>query len=150
MMFKTLQRLRWIVVSLAAFILFHVTIENSAAKKWEVVSQLPTRRSAFSTAVGDGKIYLIGGYSVAIKKPLKTVEVYDPETGRWGESPPMLTRNSPFGAEAVNGKIYILGSERKNGERSLDVEVFDDGGVTAMNKLPVRWGELKAEHAIEP
>ena len=33
MMFKTLQHLRWIVVSLAAFVLFHVAIENIAAKK---------------------------------------------------------------------------------------------------------------------
>ena len=44
MMFKMLQHLRWLVVSLAAFVLFHVAIENIAAKKWEVVSELPTRK----------------------------------------------------------------------------------------------------------
>ena len=50
-MFKTFQHLRWIIVGLTAVVLFHITIENTAAKKWEIVSQLPTGRSAFSTAV---------------------------------------------------------------------------------------------------
>ena len=80
------------------------------------------------------------------------MEVYDPGTERWDESPPMPTGNSPFGTEAVNGKIYILGSERENGELSLDVEVFDTGfrAVTATGKLSTRWGELKAEPQSQP
>lgn len=50
----------------------------------------------------------------------------------------MPTGNSPFGTEAVNGKIYILGSERENGELSLDVKVFDTGfrAVTATGNSP--------------
>ncbi|MCY3548811.1 MAG: hypothetical protein OXH39_00005, partial [Candidatus Poribacteria bacterium] len=48
------------------------------------------------------------------------------------------------------GCYHILGSERENGERSLDVEVFYAGGITAIDKLPVRWGELKTEHATQP
>ena len=58
--------------------------------------------------------------------------------------------NTPFGAAMVNGKIYILGSERKNGEPSLDVEIFKAGRVTATDKLPVRWGELKAQDVSQP
>ena len=114
---------------------------------------MPNLKTDFSTVVVDDKIYLIGGYGIALERfdgYLKTVEVYDPETERWDESLPMPTKNSPFGAEAVNGKIYILGSERENGERSLDVEVFNAGGITAIDKLPVHWGELKAEHAPQP
>ena len=34
MVFKTLQHLRWIIVGLTAVVLFHVTIENTDAKKW--------------------------------------------------------------------------------------------------------------------
>ena len=32
-----------------------------AAEKWQIVSELPTQRTGFATAVVDGKIYLIGG-----------------------------------------------------------------------------------------
>jgi N-acetylneuraminic acid mutarotase len=130
------------------------TIEAYQPKtnRWRKKSDMPNLKTDFSTVVVDDKIYLIGGYGVAIKKHLKTVEVYDPETERWDESPPMPTKSSPFGAETVNGKIYILGSEIENGERSLDVEVFDTGfrAVTAAGKLSVRWGKLKAEHAPQP
>ena len=133
------------------------TIEAYQPKtnRWREKSDMPNPKTDFSTVVVDDKIYLIGGYSIALERfdgYLKTVEVYDPETERWDESPPMPTKNSPFGAEAVNGKIYILGSERENGERSLDVEVFDTGfrAVTAAGKLSVRWGKLKAEHAPQP
>lgn len=59
-MFKTFQHLRWIIVGLTAVVLLHVTIEDTAAKKWEAVSQLPTGRSAFSTAVVEDSIYVIG------------------------------------------------------------------------------------------
>ena len=131
------------------------TIEAYQPKtnRWREKSDMPNLKTDFSTVVVDDKIYLIGGYGIALERfdgYLKTVEIYDPEMERWDESPPMPTQNSPFGAEAVNGKIYILGSERKDGERSLDVEVFNAGGITAINKLPVRWGELKAKQATQP
>ena len=131
------------------------TIEAYQPKtnRWREKSDMPNSKTDFSTVVVDDKIYLIGGYSIALERfdgYLKTVEVYDPETERWDESLPMPTKNSPFGAAAVNDKIYIFGSERENEERSLDVEVFNAGGITAIDKLPVRWGELKVEHALQP
>ena len=101
-MFKMPQHLRWIVVSLVAFILFHVTTAGFAAKKWEVVSQLPTGRSAFSTAVVDGKIYLIGGTLSENERSgpfgLSTVEVYNPENNSWKSVADMPTPRSNAGA----------------------------------------------------
>ena len=146
---------RWPPVGLGGLGNALATIEVYQPKtnRWREKADMPNLRANFSTVVVDDKIYLIGGYSIALERfdgHLKTVEVYDPETERWDESPPMPTKNTPFGAAAVNGKIYILGSDRENGERSLDVEVFNAGGVTVIDKLPVRWGELKAEHAIQP
>lgn len=144
--------LGWPPVGLGAAL---ATIEayHPKTNRWREKSEMPNLKTDFSTVVVDDKIYLIGGYGIALERfdgYLKTVEVYDPETERWNESLPMPTKNSPFDAAAVNGKIYILGSERENGERSLDVEVFNAGGITAIDKLPVRWGELKAEHATQP
>ena len=131
------------------------TIEAYQPKtnRWREKANMPNLKTNFSTVVVDDKIYLIGGYGIALERfdgYLKTVEVYDPETERWDESPPMPTKNSPFGAAAVNGKVYIFGSERESGEHSLDVEVFNASGITAIDKLPVRWGELKAEQATQP
>ena len=114
MMFKTLQHLRWIVVGFAAVVLFHIVIENSAAEEWEVISQLPTKRSAFSTAVVDGKIYLIGGFLRENKNggPLgiSTVEVYDTKNNSWQRLTDMPTpRLSLRGQPSVDGKIYVVG-----------------------------------------
>jgi len=89
-MFKTFQHLRWIIVGLTAVVLFHITIENTAAKKWEIVSQLPTGRSAFSTAVVEGKIYVIGGLEgAAFDQHVKTLESYHPKAGMWRVRKPM-------------------------------------------------------------
>ena len=85
MMFKTLQPLRWLVV-LVVIVLCLVTTENIGAEKWQVISELPTGRLAFSTAVVDGKIYLIGGTLFENQDGpfgLSTVEVYDPKTSTW-------------------------------------------------------------------
>ena len=131
MMFKMLQHLRWIVVGLAAVVLFDVTIENSAAEKWKVISQLPTQRSAFSTAVVDGKIYLIGGTLLENKKGpfgLSTVEVYDTKNNRWQRLTDMPTFRFLSGAAVVDGKIYVVGgysSIDRNGANTKMVKVVE-------------------------
>ena len=82
-MLKKPQHLRWVIVGLAAVVLFLVTIENIAAERWEVISQLPTRRINFSTAAVGGKVYLIGGTLFENRRGpygLSVVEVYDPQT----------------------------------------------------------------------
>ena len=135
MMFKTLQHLRWIVVGLAAVVLFHVAIENVAAEEWKVISQLPTKRSAFSTAVVDGKIYLIGGFLRENKNGgplgLSTVEVYDTKNNSWQRLTDMPTPRLLAGAAAMDGKIYVVGGFSWIGIPGVDskmlkvVEVYD-------------------------
>ena len=134
-MFKTFQHLRWIIVGLTAVVLFHVTTENIAAKKWETVSQLPTGRSAFSTAVVDGKIYLIGGtlFENESSGPfgLSTVEVYNPHNNSWKRVADMPTPRSNAGAAVVDGKIYVAGGLAATDRRMEStnilkvVEVYD-------------------------
>ena len=135
MTFKMLQHLRWIVVGLAAVILFHGIIENIAAEEWEVISQLPTKRSAFSTAVVDGKIYLIGGFLFENRDGgplgLSTVEVYDTKNNSWQRLADMPTPRLQSGAAVVNGKIYVVGGFSWIGIPGVDtkmlkvVEVYD-------------------------
>lgn len=122
-------------MSLATFVLFHVTTESIAAKTWEVVSQLPTGRSGFSTAVVDGKIYVIGGTLLENESSgpfgLSTVEVYNPHNNSWKKIADMPTPRSNAGAAVVDGKIYVVGGlaatdRRMESTKILKVvEVYD-------------------------
>ena len=132
---KTLQHLRWIVVGLTAVVLFLVSIDGVVAGEWEVISQLPIGRSAFSTAVVDGKIYLIGGTLLENESSgpfgLSTVEVYDPHNNSWKKVADMPTPRSTAGAAVVDGKIYVVGGlaatdRRMESTKILKVvEVYD-------------------------
>ena len=112
MMFKMLQHLRWIVVGLVTIVLFHGVIENSAAEEWEVISQLPTKRSAFSTAVVDDKIYLIGGNLFENRKGpfgVSLVEIYNPENNSWRRGADMPTARAKPATAVIDGRIYVIG-----------------------------------------
>ena len=128
MMFKTLQYLRWIVVSFAAVVLFHGVIENIAAKEWEVISQLPTKRWAFSTAVVDGKIYLIGGTPFKNENGgplgLSTVEVYDTQNNSWQRLTDMPTPRLSSETAVVDGKIYVVGGFSWIGIPGVDIKML--------------------------
>ena len=127
-MFKMLQHLRWVVVGLTAVVLFHRVIENIAAGEWEVISQLPTERSAFSTAVVDGKIYLIGGFLRENMNggPLgiSTVEVYDTQNNSWQRLTDMPTPRLLSGAAVVAGKIYVVGGYSWIGIPGVDIKML--------------------------
>ena len=110
-MVKARQHLRWIIV-LGFTVLFLVNVEIISAENWEVVSKLPTHREGFSTAVVNGKIYLIGGTLVENRRGplgLSIVEVYDPKTNQWRRVADMPTPRTSAEAAVVNGIIYVLG-----------------------------------------
>ena len=105
--------------------LSHFAIGDAAANEWRVISELPTQRAAFATAVVEGKIYLIGGtlfeHERGVDRPelgpgiwrgpfgMSLVEVYDPETNTWERLTDMPTVRSSAKVAVVNGKIYVLG-----------------------------------------
>lgn len=133
-MFKALQHLQGIIVSLSAVVLFLVTIENIAAERWEVISQLPTRRINFSTAVVGGKVYLIGGTLFENRRGpygLSVVEVYDPQPNTWERVADMPTARASPEIAVVAGKIYVVGGysgvdNHLDNFKVLDiVEVYD-------------------------
>ena len=82
-MFKQLGYLQSMLFGLLTTALLFMVVSNADGEKWQVVSELPTQRSGFATAVVDGKIYLIGGTPFQNRRGpygLSTVEVYDPKT----------------------------------------------------------------------
>ena len=126
-MFKALRHLRWIVV-LVVIVLCLVTTKNIAGEKWQVISELPTLRSGFSTAVVDGKIYLIGGTPFQNRRGpygLPTVEVYDPKTNTWERVADMPTSRTSTEAAVINGIIYVCGGYNGIDNRAVNLKILD-------------------------
>ena len=80
---------------------------NPATGKWFYNDIIPTPRSHLGIAVGDNKIYCIGGWTENNETPVN--EVYDPATDTWETRTSMLTPKYGIEANAVNGKIYVSG-----------------------------------------
>ncbi|MDE0427067.1 MAG: sigma-70 family RNA polymerase sigma factor [Candidatus Poribacteria bacterium] len=123
---------------------------NPETNQWRKKNDILDLRLYSSTVVVDDQIYLIGGFvwQDGLRRDPATVDVYTPETEEWSDIPPMPTGKTPFGVAIVKGKIYVFGGEGENGEFLPTVEVFntDFHAVDAIGKLPVCWGELKAQH----
>jgi N-acetylneuraminic acid mutarotase len=89
---------------------------------WTRKADMPTPRSTQTSAVVNGKIYVIGG---ATSEPdcyaLSTVEEYDPVTDTWTRKADMPTARCDFvGSSAVvDGKIYVMGGD-----------IWDGGWIT--------------------
>ena len=141
-MFKTFWSLQWVMVGWAVVVLSHFSIENADANEWRVISELPTQRKWFSTAVVDGKIYLIGGTLFENERDgpfgMSLMEVYDPQTNTWQRLADMPTARSGTKAAVVDGKIYVLagyvGKDHKGAKDLKRVEMYDPQTDTWVRK----------------
>jgi N-acetylneuraminic acid mutarotase len=93
---------------------------DPAADSWKSLAPVPTKRGAAVAVEVAGKIYVIGGATVANSKDpyftffgpslvLTTNEVFDPATNKWESRTPMSVARNHAYAAAVNGKIYVIG-----------------------------------------
>ena len=76
---------------------------------WTELEKMPTPRRNFATAVLEGEIYIIGGYSDSLQQYVNTVEVYNPTTAQWrsAEAFPSVAANSRNKVSVVDNKINI-------------------------------------------
>ena len=126
----------------AVLILSLMQIESFAGQNWERITQLPTKRMAFSTAVVDDKIYIIGGSLVKNKNGpygIPTVEAYDTQTNTWQKVADMPTPREAPKAAVVDGIIYVFGgfSQKKGAKTEYPVR------VEAYNPATDRWTRKK-------
>jgi len=145
-MFKQHGDLQRMLLKLVVGIFRFIMVGIVAAAKWEVISELPTHRNSFSTAVVDGKIYLIGGTLFehargVLRDPgpgiwrgpfgMSLVEVYDPETNTGQRLADMPTVRAGAETAVVDGKIYVMGgyagkdNQGKNFKILKAVEMYD-------------------------
>ena len=91
----------------------NVEVYNTQTDTWIKKRNMLTARYGFTTAVVNGKIYIIGGrvYDKKLGKEVTTglVEVYDPLTNRWEKRAEMPTERGETDAVVVDGKVYVIG-----------------------------------------
>jgi RNA polymerase sigma factor (sigma-70 family) len=92
---------------------------------WIQKADMPTARYYAGSAVVDGKIYVIGGASVA-NESSAVVEEYDPATDTWTRCADMPTARQEPAAAAVDGIIYAIGGwDAKLRKYLSTVEAYD-------------------------
>ena len=75
-------------------------------------NNLQTFNAGSTTAVVNGKIYVIGGGGINASNnivPTGIVEEYDPATNMWTTKAPMPTTRQSMTSSVLNGKIYVIG-----------------------------------------
>ena len=91
---------------------------------WTQRADMPTARATLGTAVVNGQIYAIGGWTqIPMQVYFSTVEVYDPATDTWMQRADMPTARSGLSPVAVDGKIYAIGGF--DGQPLSTVGVYD-------------------------
>jgi N-acetylneuraminic acid mutarotase len=99
-------------------------VYDPATDTWKTETPMPTPRHAAATNIVNGKIYVIGGYSITTHSTLNVNEVYDPETDIWETktSPPLEVGGSA--SAVVDNKIYVLGESTDSYGKHF-IQVYD-------------------------
>jgi N-acetylneuraminic acid mutarotase len=100
-----------------------------------------TAREHLTSAVVNGKLYVIGGRTSGMSANVDTNEVYDPKTDKWTVLEPLPSKRGGLASAAVNGSIYVFGGEQPSGTFSNN-EKYD----TANNRWTVEASLPTARH----
>lgn len=82
--------------------------------RWTVARGPRPREHLAATALG-GRVYAIGGRLAGYDTNLRTVESFDPRTGRWTSLPDLPDARGGTGAAAIAGLIVSVGGESPAG-----------------------------------
>lgn len=107
---------------------------------WRFASPLTTPRRGASAVVGDGYIYVIGGFNGLFLQNVERAKIGDNgELGRWELIEGLLTTNRYIHAVTIyNGKVYALGGhDRDDGSAKFSAEwtkINSDGSLNAWHE----------------
>ena len=111
-----------------------VDVYDPAADAWEQTADMPVARTAISSSVSNGKIYVIGGQD-NVGGGKDSLDIYDSATDTWAQGAKTIERRwlGPS-SSAVNGKIYVFGGFRKENHWIEFVEEYDPAADTWIRK----------------
>ena len=87
-----------------------VTVTLAEPSHWTTLAPMPTERRGLSVVAAAGRIYAIGGSTIAYDfVPTAAVEVYDPSTDSWSTASPMPQALTYSSTAVVGDRIYVIG-----------------------------------------
>jgi N-acetylneuraminic acid mutarotase len=114
---------------------------DPSTNTWINKADMPTARcgTSQSSAVVDGRIYVIGGAG-RIPGGIPTVEEYNPATDAWTRKADMPTPRWDLSSAVVDGKIYAIGGARGDYTGRNVVEQYDPTTDTWTRKADMPLG----------
>jgi N-acetylneuraminic acid mutarotase len=89
---------------------------------WSSRSPMPTPRASGMSAVVNGKLYILGGYTV---DGLTTVvEVYDPATDTWVSAEALSQARYQAFSGVIDGSVYLFGGYLDGWGTTNSIEVY--------------------------
>ena len=82
-------------------------LPSTNCSSWIMLPPMPKKRTRFTSACVNGKIYVFGGVVCSAKS--KDAVMFDPNTNMWHEIPSMKMKRSGSSCAVVGQKIYIIG-----------------------------------------
>jgi len=83
-------------------------LQTGSRGAWTTLAPVPSVRQEISTAVLDGKIYVIAGFDSSGGNT-STVDVYNPQTNTWSSAAPLPIATNHNAAAVAAGKLYAFG-----------------------------------------
>jgi N-acetylneuraminic acid mutarotase len=81
---------------------------HAGGGEWQTLAPMPSARQELSTAVLNGKIYVIAGFD-SNGVSTDTVDVYNAATNSWASAQPIPIQNNHNNAAVAAGKLYTFG-----------------------------------------
>ena len=105
---------------------------------WTEKEPMPTAREHLTSAVVDGKLFVIGGRVAGLESNLDANEVYDPLKDTWNVLEPMPSKRGGLAAAASspNGTIHVFGGEEP-GSTFNNNEKYDPKSDTWTEDIPM-------------
>ena len=107
-------------------------IQAASGGEWSTLAPMPTARQEISTAVLNGKVFVIAGFNSA-GNSTNTVEVYDPLTNTWSSAAPLPIITNHNAAAVAAGTLYAFGGT------SNRVFAYDPRRNTWSDVAPMRY-----------
>lgn len=84
-------------------------VYDVASNTWTKAASMPTAREHVASCAIDGKLIIIGGWSVRAAQA--AVESYDPRTDHWTSLPPLPTPRGGLAAVTIGSTCHVIGGE---------------------------------------
>lgn len=111
--------------ALINFTLSNIIISEGQEVSWEKGQPMPTNRTEIVSEKIGNKIYVIGGADYLKDGIMNTIEIYNPESNNWSESPPLPIKIDHTTMVSYDGKLYLVGGFLEDKNPTDKVWIYD-------------------------